>query len=225
MPAPPLRWALAALLPLLAGAGVTLAGPGDAEPRKTAGAERPGPVNLIVIHAVGGPICVAGQVAFDPIPFADTDAADWKAYLEKQPVTGIHYVVGRSGAVAASIPEDQIANHASRANPRSIGIELVNRGDGIEPFPEEQVAALIDLVKQIRARHSVPLAGIVTHADVDQRTCMCGEVSYRRRVDPGPKFPLERVRSEAALPDEEMGVAAYTPMTGAVDGDLCANRP
>jgi len=46
-------------------------------------------------------------------------------------------------------------------NDFSIGIELVNRNDGIDPFPDRQIQALRDLLKNIIARH--PIRHIVPH--------------------------------------------------------------
>jgi len=46
-------------------------------------------------------------------------------------------------------------------NDFSIGIELVNRNDGIDPFPAEQIQAMRKLLKGILSRH--PVRNIVTH--------------------------------------------------------------
>jgi len=46
-------------------------------------------------------------------------------------------------------------------NDFSIGIELVNLNDGVDPFPEAQIQAMRDLVKAIISRH--PIQNIVTH--------------------------------------------------------------
>lgn len=80
------------------------------------GEERTRAIDMIVLHSIGGPVCAAGEVKFDPI---NQDATFWKDYLEKQSVAGIHYVVGRNGVVETSIPESQVANHSLRpqANP------------------------------------------------------------------------------------------------------------
>ena len=46
-------------------------------------------------------------------------------------------------------------------NDFSIGIELVNSNDGSEPFPEQQIQAMRDLLKSIIRRH--PIQQIVPH--------------------------------------------------------------
>lgn len=191
---------------------------------KTSGPLFASPPDMIVIHAVGGPICdlSLNRVIYNMV---ENDVAFWKAYLERQDVTGIHYIVGRDGAVAASIPETQVANHASGANSHAIGIELVNRGDSLEPFPPEQVAAVVALVKDIRSRHAIPLANIVTHADADQRTCPCDGSDFRRRQDPGSEFPMNRLRDEVAAPGEPAGVSTLRPLTGAAPPNACPTQP
>jgi N-acetylmuramoyl-L-alanine amidase len=189
---------------------------------RTTGKSRKVTVDMIVIHSIGGPTCVKGSVIFNPIAVRPDDSQFWKSYLEHQPVDGIHYVVGRDGSVAKSIPEDQIANHASNANGRSIGIELVNRGDGKEPFPSAQIDALVALIKDIRTRYAIPLSHIVRHADVDQRECRCGAGSFHRRQDPGEKFPLESIRAAVAAPGEKPGPSEFfKPMTGDAPPESC----
>ena len=49
-------------------------------------------------------------------------------------------------------------------NDFSIGIELVNLNDGLDPFPGEQLQAMRGLVKGITSRH--PIRYIVTHYEV-----------------------------------------------------------
>jgi N-acetylmuramoyl-L-alanine amidase len=77
-----------------------------------------------------------------------------------------HYVVGESGRIWRLVPEDRTAWHAGvsqlpwekperkgSVNARSIGIELVNPGDGKTPFTEAQYAALAWLVPDIARRY------------------------------------------------------------------------
>ena len=46
-------------------------------------------------------------------------------------------------------------------NDFSIGIELVNLNDGSDPFPQRQIEAMRNLLKEIIGRH--PIQHIVTH--------------------------------------------------------------
>src|SRR5262245_1100971 len=81
-----------------------------------------------------------------------------------------HYTIDRDGTIAAHVAEDKRAWHAGQSkmkdgrtsvNDFSIGIELVNLNDGMDPFPEPQISALRNLLKTITARH--PIQHIVTH--------------------------------------------------------------
>jgi len=165
---------------------------------RTSGKERAASdVDTIVIHSIGGPACRRNSVVFQPIPAREDDADFWKKILLKEPEADAHFVVGRDGKVAEVIPVLQIANHTVGLNDRSIGIELVNRGDGLEAFPEKQVSAIVELIKSLQDRFpSIPRTNIIRHSDFDQRTCMCGDEAYRRRQDPGAAFPFDKVMSE-----------------------------
>jgi len=173
----------------------TLAVPLVAAQAVTSGPRRSG-IDTIIVHAISGPECRRGQLAFSGAP---GDAQRWKRFFDGHPFLGIHYVVDRDGVVLASTPEDRVANHAQANNDRTIGIELVHNGDGQEPFGERQIEALITLIKTIRARHTVPLDNIKGHSDVDARTFECGGKTYKKKMDPGDNFPWTQVR--AALSD------------------------
>jgi N-acetyl-anhydromuramyl-L-alanine amidase AmpD len=108
------------------------------------------------------------------------------------------------------VPEDRRAWHAGRShwagvtalNDSSIGIEIVNRSFCVrlEPLvgeagPEDelcrwqdfhpaQIDAVIDLARAILERHpDIDPVDVVAHADI----------TPQRRVDPGPRFPWERL--------------------------------
>jgi hypothetical protein len=162
-------------------------------------------VHTIIIHAVSAPACVAGRVVYSGAP---GDAMRWKRFFDAHPVLGIHYIVDRSGIVAISTPENQAANHARGHNDGSIGIELVHRSDGLEPFGDDQIEALIELIRSIRRRHTIPVENIKSHAEIDDRTFFCGGKAFKGRMDPGENFPWSRLR--AALRDE-------TPHGGSAD--------
>ena len=100
-----------------------------------------------------------------------------------------HYTIARDGRVYRHVPEERRAWHAGvswwagerNVNARSIGIELVNPGHefGYEPFPEPQIAALIDLAHGILSRHPIPASRVLGHSDV----------APARKLDPGELFP------------------------------------
>lgn len=146
-------------------------------------------ITAIVIHAIGGPVCKNKHVVFTEAP---GDANRWKHWFQQQKGVSIHYVIDRDGNVEKGIDENRIAWHATHYNKRSIGIELVNQGDGIEEFPEQQISALTGLVKQIRTRHNAIIkANIVRHSDIDSRTFECGGKRVKLKQDPGQKFPFK----------------------------------
>ncbi len=104
-----------------------------------------------------------------------------------------HYLVEEDGRVFRLVPEERRAWHAgvsswkgeSDINGRSIGIEIVNPGHefGYRPFPDAQVAAVIELVADIRTRWSIEDSRIIGHSDV----------APDRKQDPGELFPWKQL--------------------------------
>lgn len=81
-----------------------------------------------------------------------------------------HYTIDREGTVISHVFEHKRAWHAGlsrmkdgrrNVNDFSIGIELVNRNDGSDPYPESQIQAMRHLLSAIIARHPIRL--IVPH--------------------------------------------------------------
>lgn len=140
------------------------------EPRK-------GPPDMIVLHYTG---MRTGEEALARLrdPGAKVSA---------------HYMVEEDGRIFRLVPEERRAWHAGRSfwkgetdvNGASVGVEIVNPGHefGYRPFPEAQIAAVIDLVADIRTRWMVEDARIVGHADV----------APDRKEDPGELFPWKRL--------------------------------
>ena len=129
-----------------------------------------------------------------------------------------HYTIGRDGRVFAHVPEERRAWHAGvsywagerNVNARSIGIELVNPGHefGYAPFPEAQIAALIDLVHGIAKRHPIPPHRVLGHSDV----------APARKMDPGELFPWKHL-AEFGIglwPGKRFSAAAFA-VEGAAD--------
>ena len=184
----------------------------------------PNTIIAIVIHSVGGPACIANTVQFRLIPKRSDDAEFWQNILKSAPSAEAHYVIGRAEIRAQVMPVMEIANHTVGINPVSIGIELVNRGDGNEPFEESQILTLIETIKEIRRQFpKIPLANIVAHSEIDQRTCSCGGVTYRRRQDPGANFPMQRVINEVRVPEDvEVGASTLPRLLGSAPKAACA---
>ena len=154
-----------------------------------------GDVDVIVIHAIGGPYCDNGTVKFSP---AGKDAEFWKSDFEANNNISIHYIIDREGKVASSIPEENRADHAWGHNYNSIGIELVNNGDGKDKYPSVQLTSLLNLVTDIAKRRNLKSKNIVRHSDIDTRFFTCGGIRVKKKQDPGPAFPWSSFKADVA---------------------------
>ena len=104
-----------------------------------------------------------------------------------------HYTIDTAGTVYRHVPEERRAWHAGASfwageadvNARSIGIELANPGHefGYVPFPDDQIASLIELCHGILTRHPIPPRRVLGHSDV----------APARKTDPGELFPWSRL--------------------------------
>jgi len=136
-----------------------------------------------------------------------------------------HYLIGESPAtIYQLVDENRRAWHAGKSewngrtwlNATSIGIELVNRGyvesaDGRRlwyPYSEEQIDALVVLLKDIMARHDLKPSAIIGHSDI----------APQRKVDPGPLFPWKRLAKEGLLPWPDADAVAAERMRYASAG-------
>ncbi|MBP7865818.1 MAG: N-acetylmuramoyl-L-alanine amidase [Acidobacteria bacterium] len=132
-----------------------------------------------------------------------------------------HYLVRDNPVrIYRLVDENRRAYHAglsswkgqTQLNSASIGIEIVNGGAREGPeglsfadYPPAQVDAVIDLVRDIAARHGIPGENILGHA----------EIAPQRKLDPGPKFPWQRLADAGLIP---------WPDPAAVAGKLAAYR-
>lgn len=99
-----------------------------------------------------------------------------------------HYLIEEDGLIHHLVDESHRAWHAGVSywsgerdiNGVSIGIELVNPGHdfGYRAFPQPQMAALIELGRDILARHPIPAPRVLGHSDV----------APSRKIDPGELF-------------------------------------
>jgi len=123
-----------------------------------------------------------------------------------------HYYVDRDGSLHQYVSPERVAHHTRGYNPRSIGIELVNLGRYPawlaaghqamdEPYPDAQVDALIALLRTLQAGHPA-LRLIAGHEDLDTTEVEASDdatIKVRRKCDPGPRFPWDRVLAAVAL--------------------------
>ena len=138
---------------------------------------RKAPPDMLVLHYTGMP---SGEAALDRL---------------RDPEAGVsaHYLVEEDGRIFRLVAEARRAWHAGVSswkgqadiNAAAIGVEIVNPGHawGYRAFPEAQVAAVIDLVGDIRGRWTIDDDRIVGHSDV----------APERKEDPGELFPWKRL--------------------------------
>ncbi|MHB1206188.1 MAG: N-acetylmuramoyl-L-alanine amidase [Rhodospirillaceae bacterium] len=134
-------------------------------------------VRHVVLHYTGMVSCAAALERL-----CDTKAS-----------VSAHYLIDEDGGAYRLVAEDQRAWHAGKSfwrgvrdiNSTSIGIEIANPGHdhGYRPFPEAQIAALIELLAGIVARHGVTPDNFLGHSDI----------APGRKADPGELFPWERL--------------------------------
>ncbi|MEW7866527.1 N-acetylmuramoyl-L-alanine amidase [Aeromonas diversa] len=131
-----------------------------------------------------------------------------------------HYLIPRDTnqhplPVYQLVPDSQRAWHAGKSrwqsqaglNAASLGIEIVNLGYPPEqaqlplqarrwqPFEEAQIRALATLLQEKVRRYGIGPTRLLGHSDV----------APARKVDPGPRFPWQRLHEEFGLgawPDE-----------------------
>ena len=181
----------------------TMAGTAHA---RTSGPPRGEPVDMVVIHSTGGPTCDAQN---RPIWVSGGELEDNLRVIGAHPTLGIHWMIDRDGTVRASVPEAQLAHHVLKLSRRSIAVEVINDGDGRDPFPPAQIDALVSLLKDIDQRHpALTRAGVVRHSDVDHGRMPCAP-ERRRKVDLGDAYPHEEVLRRV------FGVPAATRSDGA----------
>jgi N-acetylmuramoyl-L-alanine amidase len=128
---------------------------------------------MLILHYTGMP--VAGE------------ALQWLCNPVSQ--VSAHYFVFENGHTLQLVPEARRAWHAGRAhwagetdiNSCSIGIEIAHPGHpgGLPDYPPEQVAATLNLCRDICARWSIPPERVLAHSDV----------APGRKIDPGENFP------------------------------------
>lgn len=161
------------------------------------GAPRSQAIDMVVLHSTGGPTCDAASGR--PVWVkAGTLRANMR-FIEAHPTLGIHYMIDRDGSVHVSVPEDRLAHHVFKFSGRSIAIELINDGDGQDPFPPAQVDAVVELLRGIVQRRGIVGAGIRRHSDLDTSVLPCAP-HQRRKVDPGDAFPFTAVLERVFTP-------------------------
>ena len=119
--------------------------------------------------------------------------ASLKHLLNKRNKVSAHYLLDQIGKIYSLVNEKDIAWHAGISswkadkllNKKSIGIELQNTGTAgnYEKFPNQQISQLEKLILELQNKYNISNANILGHSDI----------SPDRKIDPGPKFPWQRL--------------------------------
>lgn len=112
-------------------------------------------INTIVYHHTGGPAAPSLSWLRDPDSGVST-----------------HYLVEKTGKTWQLVSDDNIAWQAGfsrmpdgreNVNLFSIGIEIVNQGDGLDIYPQVQIDAVASLARYLVAKYSIKRESNVTH--------------------------------------------------------------
>jgi hypothetical protein len=114
-------------------------------------------ITMLVIHATAG--SARGALAWLTSPLSRVSA---------------HYLITKVGHIFQLVPEERAAWHAGRAswqgetaiNELSIGIELENANDGRDPYPPEQIDALLALAAEKVEKYHIAPQMVVRHRDI-----------------------------------------------------------
>jgi N-acetyl-anhydromuramyl-L-alanine amidase AmpD len=151
-------------------------------------------IDTIVLHHTGGG-SLESNVAWMNNPASKVSA---------------HYTVGKDGRIVNSVRDEDRAWHAGTSrykgrddvNDFSVGIEIVNKGDHVDPYPPEQMEAVAHLVAWLMTTLGISYERITGHRDV--------ALPKGRKVDPSNNFDwqdlkarVQRHLSQAPVPPGE----------------------
>jgi N-acetylmuramoyl-L-alanine amidase len=133
------------------------------------------------------------RVQFIIIHYTEIDFTHSLHRLTQEEVSSHYLVNDEPPTIYRLVDENRRAWHAgpsywqgfTRLNSNSIGIEIVNLGNGGDTsaayaqYPKRQVQQLIELVRDIEQRHGVRPDRVLGHSDIQPLT----------KQDPGPRFP------------------------------------
>ncbi|HET9224228.1 MAG TPA: N-acetylmuramoyl-L-alanine amidase [Roseiflexaceae bacterium] len=166
---------------------------------------RPGQqISMLVIHATAG--SARSALAWLTTPLSRVSA---------------HYLIDKRGYIYQLVPDERMAWHAGRArwrditaiNQVSIGIELENANNGRDPYPPEQIDALLALATEKVKKYDITPEMVVRHCDV--------AVPKGRKTDPAG-FPwsqfISRLFPQAPLPPSDR--PPYPSLPGSAEAAL-----
>ncbi len=145
---------------------------------------------------------------------------------------GYHYIIGngtgsKDGEVETGRVEYEAGAHAIGYNAKSIGICLVGNFDTDKPTPA-QMASLENLVKDIMARHKIPVSKVLGHGEVKGAATVCpGKnfdiAAFRKRLEGKPVEKKDYEGHWAQQYIEKAINAGY--MSGYPDGSFKPDNP
>ena len=158
-------------------------------------------IELIVVHCTESPDLNSALEAAEEVKYKTSGTGDVA-----------HYYIDRKGGIVQIVGNDRVANHTTGHNPASIGIELVNRGRFpnwhgskhqvmSEPYTDAQIRSLTQLVLHLK-KIMPSIQKIAGHDELDLRMVPATDdpsIQVRRRVDPGPMFPWDKIISAVQL--------------------------
>jgi N-acetylmuramoyl-L-alanine amidase len=112
-----------------------------------------------------------------------------KTFTTVKSQVSAHYVICKDGTVRHMLNDYLRAwqagvskwGNATDINSLSIGIEIDN--NGFEPFADEQINSLLQLLDRLKKAYNIPAANFIGHADI----------APGRKVDPNKYFPWEKL--------------------------------
>ncbi|MEE4216913.1 MAG: N-acetylmuramoyl-L-alanine amidase [Xanthomonadales bacterium] len=158
-------------------------------------------IDLVVIHCTELPDLAMARVYGERIRYPDSGTGNCG-----------HYYVERAGRVEEWVPPDRIAHHVRGYNENSIGIELDNPGrypDWFnsrsqkmqQPYTAAQLDNLVRLLHLLR--NAIPGISLLSgHDMLDLERVTASDdpgVQVRRKMDPGPLFPWDKVLAATGL--------------------------
>ncbi len=137
------------------------------------------------------------RVQFIVLHYTEIDFAHSLQRLTREEVSSHYLIDVEPPTIYRLVDENRRAWHAgpsywqgfTHMNANSIGIEIVNAGNGGDPradyapFPDRQIDRVIELVRDIERRHGVRPDRVLGHSDIQPDD----------KQDPGPRFPWYRL--------------------------------
>lgn len=167
----------------------------------------------VVLHATAGGSS-GGALSWWKQPGGSAASAHWIIPGEQEPEHGKSVIAVVYEALAAWHVRNDKSNpkvNGGKAfvNHWTLGIEIVNRQTGGDPYSKWQVDVTAELVRYCWAKYP-NLKWVFSHAAVDPQ----------RRVDPGPQFPWADFEARVKAPQPQSAFL-IAPMAKA-DGEPCS---